>query len=90
MAVAERAPRARYEWTLFKPDREALDVLVAGLREGFFSLPVGICASFDDATTAFAHVATAKSGRAVLLPYGATPGTSPGRFANDRQTANAK
>jgi NADPH:quinone reductase-like Zn-dependent oxidoreductase len=65
-AVLQRAARARYGWTLFKPDREALDVLVAGVRDGILSLPVGICAPFDDATTAFAHVATAKRGRAVL------------------------
>ncbi len=98
-AVAARAPKACYMWTLFKPDREALDVLVAGLRESIFSVPVGICASFDDAATAFAHVATAKSGRAVLLPHGAAPATSPGRdaarslrscIANDPQAINAK
>jgi hypothetical protein len=72
-AVAERAPGTRYDWTLFKPDSEALDVLVAGLRERTFSLPVGMCASFDNAMTAFAHVAAGRSGRAVLLPHGATP-----------------
>ena len=85
-AIAERASSARYGWTLFKPDREALDALVTGLREKIFSLPIGICASFDDATKAFAHVATAKSGRAVLLPHAATPSLSPARLANDRQT----
>lgn len=89
-AVAGRAPRARYDWTLFKPEREALDVLVAGLRERTFSLPIGICASFEDAMTAFAHVAAGKSGRAVLLPQGATPSTSPVHLANDRPTINAK
>lgn len=45
-AVWKRASGARYSWTLFRPDREALDVLVAGMRERTFSLPVGICASF--------------------------------------------
>ena len=85
-AIAERASSARYGWTLFKPDREALDALVTGLREKIFSLPIGICASFDDATKAFAQVATAKSGRAVLLPHAATPSLSPARLANDRQT----
>ncbi len=35
---------ARYRWTLFKPDREALETLAAALRERRFSLPVGICA----------------------------------------------
>jgi reticulon-4-interacting protein 1, mitochondrial len=89
-AVAERTPGARYDWTLFKPDSEALDVLVAGLRERIFSLPVGTCASFDNAMTVFAHVAAGKSGRAVLLPHGATPSTSQGQFANDRPTFNAK
>jgi hypothetical protein len=36
------------------------------VRDVILSLPVGICAPVDDATTAFAHVATAKRGRAVL------------------------
>jgi D-arabinose 1-dehydrogenase-like Zn-dependent alcohol dehydrogenase len=66
--VAHRAPQARYGWTLFKPDAEALDVLTVGLRERRFSLAVGLRAPMEDASAAFAHVAMGKAGRAVLLP----------------------
>jgi NADPH:quinone reductase-like Zn-dependent oxidoreductase len=71
-AIARRALKARYRWTLFKPDREALEALAAGLRERRFSLPVGISAPLEDADAAFAHVAAGKPGRAVLLPCDAT------------------
>ena len=67
-AVARRAQKARYSWTLFKPDREALEVLAAGVRERRFSLPVASCSPFQHASAALAHVAMGKSGRAVLLP----------------------
>jgi len=67
-AVTARSPQARYGWTLFKPDREALDVLDAGLQARKFSLPIGIRAALQDARTAFAHVDAGQSGRAVLLP----------------------
>jgi NADPH:quinone reductase-like Zn-dependent oxidoreductase len=67
-AVARRAPRARYGWTIFKPDRAALDELHAGLLERKFSLPVAMRAPLDEAGAAFAHVAAGKTGRAVLLP----------------------
>jgi NADPH:quinone reductase-like Zn-dependent oxidoreductase len=67
-AVTSRAPSARYEWTLFRPDREALDVLEAGTRERKFSLPIGIRVSLEEASAAFAHVAAAKPGRALLAP----------------------
>jgi D-arabinose 1-dehydrogenase-like Zn-dependent alcohol dehydrogenase len=66
--VARQAPQARYGWTLFKPDAEALDVLTVGLRERRFSLAVGLRAPMEDASAAFAHVAMGKAGRAVLLP----------------------
>jgi len=66
--VAKRAPRARYAWTVFKPDREALDALAESVRERGISLPVGLAVPFDDADAAFAHVASGKAGRAVLLP----------------------
>ena len=72
-ALGCRALNASYRWILFKPDRDALDALAAGLREGTFSLPIGICAAFEDASAAFTHVAAGKPGRAVLLPCGATP-----------------
>ena len=67
-AVARGRPQARYAWTLFKPDREALDALAAGLRERRLSLPVAMRVPFKDANAAFAHVAMGKTGRAVLLP----------------------
>jgi NADPH:quinone reductase-like Zn-dependent oxidoreductase len=67
-AVRQRAPRARYHWTIFKPDRAALDALDAGLRQGRFALPVGLRVALDQADAAFAHVAAGRPGRAVLLP----------------------
>lgn len=67
-AVARRAPGARYGWTLFKPNREALDALAAGVRERRFSLPIAGRWPFEQAGAAFAHVAIGKNGRAVLLP----------------------
>jgi hypothetical protein len=66
--VAKRAPRARYAWTVFKPDHEALDALAESVRERGISLPVGLAVPFDDAGAAFEHVALGRSGRAVLLP----------------------
>jgi NADPH:quinone reductase-like Zn-dependent oxidoreductase len=67
-AVKARAPNARYSWTVFKPNREALEALAAGVRMGRFALPVGIEATFDTAIQAFEHVAAGRSGRAVLKP----------------------
>jgi NADPH:quinone reductase-like Zn-dependent oxidoreductase len=67
-AVRSRAPAAHYAWTLFKPDRQALDVLEAGVCQGKFSLPVGIRVSLEEASAAFAHVAAGKPGRALLAP----------------------
>jgi NADPH:quinone reductase-like Zn-dependent oxidoreductase len=67
-AVRQRSPRARYGWTIFKPDREALAALEIGVRERRLSLPVGTSAPLDKAAAAFAHVAAGQAGRAVLLP----------------------
>jgi NADPH:quinone reductase-like Zn-dependent oxidoreductase len=67
-AVARRALQARYRWVVFGPDREALEALSAGLREGRFSLSVGVAAPLEDAGAAFAHVAAGEPGRAVLRP----------------------
>jgi len=67
-AVARRAPGARYGWTVFKPDREALEALAAGAQERRFSLPIGGCWPFEQAGAAFEHVATGYGGRAVLVP----------------------
>lgn len=66
--VAERALRARYAWTVFKPDHQALEALAAGLRERRISLPVGIAMPMDRASTVFGHVSAGLPGRAVLLP----------------------
>jgi len=66
--VARRAPRARYSWTVFKPDREALETLAHGVRERGLSLPVGLTVQFEAAEAAFEHVASGKAGRAVFLP----------------------
>jgi reticulon-4-interacting protein 1, mitochondrial len=67
-AVRQRSAAARYAWTIFKSDPEALAALANGVRERWFSLPVGLCAGFDQAGLAFAHVAAGKPGRAVLRP----------------------
>jgi NADPH:quinone reductase-like Zn-dependent oxidoreductase len=67
-AVQRRSPQARYGWTIFKPDREALAALDIGVRERRLSLPVGASVPLDKAATAFAHIAAGKAGRAVLLP----------------------
>jgi len=67
-AIARRAPRARYGWTLFKFEREALDLLHARVCDRTISLPLGIKAPFAGADAAFAHVASGRSGRALLLP----------------------
>jgi NADPH:quinone reductase-like Zn-dependent oxidoreductase len=66
--VAARAPKARYAWTVFKPDRSALDALAELVRAQMISLPVGLAVPFDEASTAFAHVAAGRPGRALLLP----------------------
>ena len=66
--VRKRAPRARYAWTIFKPDAEALAALGAGVRERRLSLPVALRVGFEQAAAAFAHVAAGGAGRAVLQP----------------------
>jgi NADPH:quinone reductase-like Zn-dependent oxidoreductase len=67
-AVQQRSARARYGWTIFKVDHEALAALDAGVRERRFTLPLGLSVALDQADAAFAHVAAGKAGRAVLLP----------------------
>ena len=63
-----RAPEARYAWTIFKPDREALDALAEGVRARRLALPVGLAVPLADAEAAFRHVSAGLPGRAVLLP----------------------
>jgi NADPH:quinone reductase-like Zn-dependent oxidoreductase len=67
-AVQARSSKAAYAWTIFSPDRAALDALERGVRQGTLSLPVGISAPFEAADAVFEHVAQGKAGRAVLLP----------------------
>jgi NADPH:quinone reductase-like Zn-dependent oxidoreductase len=66
--AASRAPRARYAWTVFKPDRVAFAALADLVRTQRLSLPVGLAVPFEAAASAFEHVAAGKPGRAVLLP----------------------
>jgi NADPH:quinone reductase-like Zn-dependent oxidoreductase len=66
--VASRAPKASYAWTIFKPSRDALDVLAEGVRARRVSLPIGIALPFANAIAAFDHVSAGQPGRAVLLP----------------------
>lgn len=66
--VASRTPKASYAWTIFKPDREALEALAEGVRARRFALPIGIAVPFDNAIAAFDHVSAGLPGRAVLLP----------------------
>lgn len=66
--VASRAPQARYAWTVFKPDREALDTLADAVSSGHIALPVGIALPLEQAGTAFEHVSAGRTGKAVLLP----------------------
>jgi len=67
-AARARSGAATYAWTLFKPDRCALEALEAGVRRGIYSLPVGIARPFEAAAAVFDHVAQGKPGRGVLLP----------------------
>jgi len=67
-AVASRAPKASYAWTIFKPDQEALEALAEGVRCRRLALPIGIAVPLDKASAAFDHVSAGLPGRAVLLP----------------------
>lgn len=66
--VRSRAPLARYNWTIFKPDPEALSALAGSIRHQGLSLPVGLVVPLTEASRAFRHVARGQAGRAVLLP----------------------
>ena len=67
-AARSRSPEGRYAWTVFRPDRQALLALAAGIRERRLSLPIGVNVPFADAIVGFEHVAAGKQGRAVLMP----------------------
>ncbi len=64
--LSEVAPRARYAWTVFKPDEAAMDALQACLLSQPLVLEVAHRASFAHAESAFAHVASGQPTRAVL------------------------
>ncbi len=63
--MRERAPGARYAWTLFAPTAAALDALEHVANR----LPIAARYGFAQATAAFAHANTSlAAGRVVLLP----------------------
>ena len=66
--VGSHAPKASYAWTIFKPDRDALEALAEGVRARRLALPIGSAVPIDNAIAAFHHVSTGQPGRAVLLP----------------------
>jgi NADPH:quinone reductase-like Zn-dependent oxidoreductase len=68
-AVVAHAPHASYTWTIFQPQRSALEMLAAGLQAADrFQLPIGVDLPFDRAGEAFHHVSSGRPGRAVLRP----------------------
>jgi NADPH:quinone reductase-like Zn-dependent oxidoreductase len=67
-AVQQRAPSARYAWTVFKPDPEALAALDSAVQARSLEIPVGLAVPLEQASAAFAHVSSGRAGRAVLLP----------------------
>lgn len=72
--LRSHSPRATYEWVVFRPDLEALDLLSDMVAAGRASLPVGIKVPFAEAHHAFSHVTQKCFGRAVLLPGSACGG----------------
>lgn len=66
--IASRSPTARYAWTIFRPDQQALTALGESLRARKLALPVALSVSLDQAAAAFDHVSAGRPGRAVLLP----------------------
>ena len=67
-AVGSKASAgARYAWTVFSPNEEALDVLADGLAQGRFRLPIGLTVPLSAGEKAFAHVLEGRAGRAVLI-----------------------
>lgn len=64
--VQRRSPHAAYQWTIFRPDAEALAALGALAMQRKVHLPIGITCPIDNAIPAFAHVAQQGRGRAVL------------------------
>ena len=66
---AAAAPRgARYAWTVFRPDSDALDAL-ARYAAALPAAPAPQCFRLDDVGAAHRHVEQRRAGRAVLLPH---------------------
>lgn len=61
------APNARYAWTVFKPDEDAMNALQASFRSRPVVLEVAHRAPFTQAQSAFAHVGQGRPTRAVLM-----------------------
>jgi hypothetical protein len=80
------APRLKRIAVLRLP-QDAMPRRRASLSRRHVTLPIGICAWFDDAATAFAHVDSGMSSRAVLLPDGGSPRRARVHFASDPEPA---
>lgn len=61
------APQARYAWTVFKPDEDAMKAMQTSLPSRPLLLEVGHRASFAQADSAFLHVGRGRPTRAVLM-----------------------
>lgn len=65
--VRSIAPKARYAWTVFKPDEGAMNVLQVSLLSRPLVLEVAHRAPFTQADSAFSHVGQGRPTRAVLM-----------------------
>lgn len=66
---AQAGSGARYVWTIFQPDMQALDALHGWLHGNVgLHLPLGLQTDLEHAPEAFEHVAQRRAGRAVLIP----------------------
>lgn len=62
-----RAPKARYAWTVFKPDEEAMNAIQRSFLSQPMALEVAHRAPFTHADSAFSHVGQGRPTRAVLM-----------------------
>ena len=60
-----------HAWTLFRPEVDALLELGELVERGALSLPIGLGVPLAQGGEAFEHVRNRRSGRALMLPYGA-------------------
>lgn len=65
--VHDLAPRARYVWTIFQPDEDAMNALQAAFLSRPFVLEVAHRTHFSQAHSAFRHAAQGCPTRAVLM-----------------------